>query len=131
MQGFRECASAVSEPGFIVCQKCGLLQCASECTGSEVEFCGRCRTPLIRCAGKSLDVALGSAAATLLLLIPAFFEPFLTTSTLGATRSSVLPSSAIDLWHEGWPWLAIVVFLFVLDLGIVISRQLKQTVRRH
>jgi paraquat-inducible protein A len=79
-----------------------------------VEYCSRCRTPLIRCAGKDLDVALGSAAATLLLLFPASFEPFLTTSSVGATRSSLLPSSAVDLWHEGWPWLAIVVFLFVL-----------------
>jgi paraquat-inducible protein A len=68
----------------------------------------------VHCAGKSIDVALASAAATLLLLIPATFEPFLTTSAYGATRSSILPSSALDLWHEGWPELAIVVFLFVL-----------------
>jgi paraquat-inducible protein A len=78
-----------------------------------VEYCTRCRSPLIHCAGKSLDVALASAAATLLLLIPASFEPFLTTSAGGATRSSLLPSSALDLWHEGWPLLGIVVFLFV------------------
>jgi paraquat-inducible protein A len=50
----------------------------------------------------------------MLLLIPATFEPFLTTSAFGATRSSILPSSAIDLWQEGWPLLGIVVFLFVL-----------------
>ena len=97
-----------------MCQKCGLLQRTAECTGTEVEYCTRCRTPLVHCAGKSLDVALGSAAGTLLLLIPASFEPFLTTLSFGARRSSVLPSSAVDLWHEGWPLLAIVVFLFVL-----------------
>jgi paraquat-inducible protein A len=68
----------------------------------------------VHCAGKSLDVALASAAATLILLIPAGFEPFLTTSAYGAMRSSVLPSSALDLWQEGWPLLGIIVFLFVL-----------------
>jgi len=99
---------------IVLCQKCGLLQSTTACTGTEVEYCIRCRTPLVHCAGKSLDVALGSTAATMLLLIPATFEPFLTTSAFGATRSSILPSSAIDLWQEGWPLLGIVVFLFVL-----------------
>lgn len=47
-------------------------------------------------------------------MIPAIFEPFLTTSAYGATRRSVLPSSALDLWHSGWPLLGAVVFLFVL-----------------
>jgi paraquat-inducible protein A len=99
---------------LVQCLKCGLLQCTTECAGKEIEYCVRCRTPLVHCAGKSLDVALGSAAATLLLLIPATFEPFLTTSNFGATRSSVLPSSAFDLWHQGWPLLGMVVFLFVV-----------------
>jgi paraquat-inducible protein A len=50
----------------------------------------------------------------LLLLIPALCEPFLTTSAFGAARSSILPSSALVLWHEGWPLLGIVFSLFVL-----------------
>jgi paraquat-inducible protein A len=114
MKGSRDRVSIGSATAFVQCQKCGLLQCTSECTGTEVEYCNRCQTPLVRCAGKSFNVALASAAATLLLLIPATFEPFLTTSTFGATRSSILPSSALDLWHEGWPLLGILVFLFVL-----------------
>ena len=96
------------------CQKCGLLQSTSGCSGTQVEYCVRCLSPLVHCTGKSLDVALASAVAALLLLIPASFEPFLTTSTLGATRSSILPSSAFDLFDEGWPLLGMVVFLFVL-----------------
>jgi len=99
---------------IIGCPGCGLLQRAADCLGTEVAFCGRCRTPLVHCAGKSLDVSLACASATLLMLIPATFEPFLTTSAFGATRSSILPSSALALWHEGWPLLAIVFCLFVL-----------------
>jgi paraquat-inducible protein A len=68
----------------------------------------------VHSTGKSLDVALASACATLLLLIPASFEPFLTTAAFGVTRSDVLPSGALALWHEGWPLLAIVFTLFVV-----------------
>jgi paraquat-inducible protein A len=100
----------------IGCPGCGLLQGAPACTGNELAFCPRCQTPLLHCAGKSLNVALACASATLLLLIPASFEPFLTTSALGATRSDVLPSAALALWHEGWSLLAIVFTLFVLVL---------------
>jgi paraquat-inducible protein A len=100
----------------IGCPGCGLLQSAVDCSGTELAFCSRCQTPLVHSAGKSLDVALASASATLLLLIPASFEPFLTTSAFGVTRSDVLPSGALALWHEGWPLLAIVFTLFVLVL---------------
>ncbi len=68
----------------------------------------------MHCAGKSLDVALACAITTLLVLIPALSEPFLTTYAFGATRSSILPSSVLVLWREGWPLLGIVFFLFVL-----------------
>jgi paraquat-inducible protein A len=68
----------------------------------------------VHCAGKSLDVALACATATLLLLIPANFEPFLTTSAFGVTHSSILPSSGFALWQEGWPLLGLVFFLFVV-----------------
>jgi paraquat-inducible protein A len=98
----------------ISCPSCGLLQRATDCTGTELAFCSRCRTPLVHRAGKNLDVALACASATLLLLVPASFEPFLTTSAFGVTRTSILPSSALALWHEGRPLLALVFSLFVL-----------------
>jgi paraquat-inducible protein A len=82
--------------------------------GTELAYCGRCRTPLVHCVGKSLDAALACAGATLLLLIPALCEPFLTTSAFGVTRSSILPSSAVVLWQEGWPLLGTIFCLFVL-----------------
>ncbi len=91
-----------------------MLQRTADCTGTELAYCGRCRTPLVHCAGKSIDLALACASATLLLLVPAMCEPFLTTSAFGETRSSILPSSALFLWKEGWPLLGIVFSLFVL-----------------
>jgi paraquat-inducible protein A len=96
------------------CPNCGLAQVSGERTPKHKIICCRCRAVLAHCAGKSLDATFACAIATLLLLIPAMSEPFLTTSVFGATRTSTLPMSAFVLWQEGWPLLAIVVFLFLL-----------------
>jgi paraquat-inducible protein A len=98
----------------IECPNCGLAQVCGERTPNHKITCCRCKSVLAHCAAKSLDGTVACAAAVLLLLIPAFTEPFLTTSIFGATRTSTLPMSAFVLWQEGWPLLAIVVFLFLL-----------------
>jgi paraquat-inducible protein A len=84
---------------MLVCPNCGLTQQAPYDPAT---------------AGRSLDASLAFAAATWVLLIPAAFEPFLTTAVLGATRTSRLPSGVFVLWQEGWPFLAAIVALFVL-----------------
>jgi paraquat-inducible protein A len=98
----------------IECPNCGLAQVCGERTPNHRITCCRCRTVLAHCAAKSLDATFACAIAILLLLIPAVSEPFLTTSIFGATRTSTLPMSAIVVWQEGWPLLAIVVSLFLL-----------------
>jgi paraquat-inducible protein A len=103
----------------IECPNCGLAQVCGERTPNHKIICCRCRTVLAHFAAKSLDATFACAIAILLLLIPALTEPFLTTSIFGATRTSTLPMSAFVLWQEGWPLLAIVVFLFLLLFPIV------------
>ena len=98
----------------IGCPRCGLLQRIDDCADGDYAVCPRCQTRLVHCTGKSLDAALAASAAALLLLIPASFEPFFTTSAFGATRTSVLPASCSTLWHEGFPLLGAVVMLFVM-----------------
>jgi paraquat-inducible protein A len=103
----------------IDCPNCGLVQHGPECMRNETLYCCRCKTSFAHRTWKSLDVALACSVGILLLLIPALAEPFLTTSALGATRTSVLPMSSSFLWREGWPFLAIAVFLFVLSFPIL------------
>lgn len=86
----------------------------TDCMRRETTFCCRCGSPLVRRVGKSIDAALACTMALLLLFGAAIFEPFLTTATLGATRTSVLPMSVQFLWNEGWPLLAVIVALFLL-----------------
>jgi paraquat-inducible protein A len=96
------------------CPNCGLIQRGPDCRRHEVTYCCRCKTPFSHRTWKSLDATLACSVAVLVLLIPAMFEPFLTTSAFSATRTSILPMSAQFLWLEGWPFLAGVVSLFVL-----------------
>ena len=96
------------------CPNCGALQMLSPDNGATVASCGVCRSVLERSNGRSLDGALACAAATLLLLLPANFLPFLTTSAVGVSRQSVLGSGAVYMWIDGWPWLAMAIGLFVV-----------------
>ncbi len=62
---------------------------------------------------------MAAAVAILVLLIPAMCAPFLTTSAFGVTRTSILPSSVLFLWREGWSLLAGVVLFFVMIFPVV------------
>lgn len=108
-----------STPVAIECPNCGLAQVCGERTPNHKITCCRCRTVLAHCAAKSLDATFACVITILLLSIPAMTEPFLTTSVFGATRTSTLPMSAIVLWQEGWPLLAIIVFLFLLLFPVI------------
>jgi paraquat-inducible protein A len=86
---------------------------------SEITFCCRCGTPLVRRVFKSLEASLACSIAILLLLGPAMLDPFLTTRAFGAARTSILPMSASYLWNEGWPPLAVCVGLFVMVFPVL------------
>ena len=79
--------------------------------------CVTCSSPLERRFGQSLTVALCCSAATLLLLLPANFATFLTTEAFGVSRHSYLASTAGSILS--WPWLALVIFLFVVVFPLV------------
>jgi paraquat-inducible protein A len=81
--------------------------------------CGACGSELERRTGRSLDATLALSAAALLILIPANLETFLTTSALGAVRTSRLVSGPAELWREGWPVLGILIGLLVVVAPIL------------
>ncbi len=111
--------TAASEARKLACPNCGLVQVAVRGERNQLTFCGRCKTQLEHCAGKSLDATLAAAVAILALLGPALFAPFITTSAFGATRTSTLPMSSFAIWNGGWPVLAIIVFLFIVVFPIL------------
>lgn len=103
----------------IECPKCGLTQHCGVRTRYEKITCVRCLTPLSHAAVKSLDATLACTVALLLLLIPALFAPFMTTSIFNATRTSYLVLSGLPLWQEGWPILGTIVFLCIVAFPVL------------
>lgn len=112
-------AESASHEHEVECRHCGLIQFVPVRDRAHVVTCRRCRSRLEHCAGTHPDAALACALGALLLLIPAWTLPFLTTSALGATRTSHLFSSVTILWREGQPLLAVVVCLVILVFPVV------------
>jgi paraquat-inducible protein A len=104
---------------FVQCRSCGLTQIQPPVECCEIVTCSRCNTQLEHSAGKSLDATLACSASILLLLIPTWAAPFLTTSALGDTLTSYLPMSVSVVWRDGAPLLAIAVSLFVLVFPVI------------
>jgi paraquat-inducible protein A len=112
-------STATAAPAVVGCPACGTRQELLPVTFGDTLYCVDCRTPLERRYGQSLRAALCCASATLLLLIPANVETFLMTEAFGASRHSYLSSTAGAILDGGWPWLALVIFLFVVVFPIV------------
>src|SRR6202789_47100 len=104
---------------FVQCRNCGLTQIQPPVECYEIVTCSRCKTQLEHSAGKSLDATLACSASILLLLIPTWAAPFLTTSALGDTLTSYLPMSVSVVWRDGAPLLAIAVSMFVLAFPVI------------
>ncbi|HEY2049108.1 MAG TPA: paraquat-inducible protein A [Caulobacteraceae bacterium] len=104
----------------IGCASCGAVQAAPRSAQRGVLLsCHACAAQLERTTGRSLDAALASAGATFLLLIPANLYPLMTTSAMGATRTSHLASSAAAMWRDNRPWVGIFVSIFLIVLPMV------------
>jgi paraquat-inducible protein A len=111
--------AVATAPACIGCPECGTRQELPQLEHGGVLSCVTCRSPLERRFGQSLTAAFAFSFATLLLLLPANFETFLTTEAFGASRHSFLASTAISILDGGWPWLAVAIFLFVVVFPIV------------
>jgi paraquat-inducible protein A len=101
------------------CQECGTRQRLPYLEGNGVLACVTCASPLERSGGRSLTAALACSSTTLLLLLPANLETFLTTNALGVSRQSVLASTATSLASNGGPLLGLIVLLCVVILPLV------------
>jgi paraquat-inducible protein A len=101
------------------CPECGTRQSLPDAPPRTTIRCITCAGTLERTHGRSLTGALACSSATLLLLVPANLCMFLRTDALGVSRSSHLASAATAMARDGWPLLAIVVFLFVVLFPIL------------
>lgn len=95
----------------IACPDCGTIQRLPVLGRHGRSLCRRCGKVLERTAGRSLNAALALSFTTFLVWFPANLGTLMTIRFAGIEKSSRLGSGVIEMWHEGWPYLAIVVGL--------------------
>jgi paraquat-inducible protein A len=87
--------------------------------GREIVECARCERVLSSRAAGRVDLPLALASCALLLLFPAALAPLLSVSTFGAVREGWLSSGVYTLAHQGFPELAVLVFICAVALPFV------------
>jgi paraquat-inducible protein A len=73
--------------------------------------CRRCGAQLARGRASNWIVTLAWVLTGLILWVPANLLPIVSLSRVGNTRESLLITGALGLWHEGMPWIAVLVGL--------------------
>ena len=104
---------------LVACFDCGTRQAVPTAQPATVVTCVTCANILERTHGRGVTAALACSAATLLLLIPGNLATFLTTRALGISRHSVVASAATAMLRDGWPFLALAIFLFAVVFPLV------------
>jgi paraquat-inducible protein A len=104
--------------GATACRHCGAIQVAPPGRAA-VLACRSCGSELERRGGRTLDAAFAASSGAFLLLFPANGLVFLQTAIVGSTRHSYLASGPFEIWREGWPALAILLFLVLVAVPIV------------
>jgi paraquat-inducible protein A len=98
------------------CPDCGALLSFPPLPRRSTAVCLRCRAPVESTSGRSLDGALASTVATLLLLVPVDTLPLLRAEFLGRGSARSLASGVARLWHHDWITLAALSSIFVIVL---------------
>lgn len=98
-------------PAFnCACPDCDLLLALPEGRQRQQRYCPRCKAPLG--SGHGSFAALASIAlAGLILFIPATTLPLMRFTLVGQSDSNSLWEGIADLWHQGFPLLAVTVLL--------------------
>jgi paraquat-inducible protein A len=104
---------------LIACFNCDLLQVMEPLAANTRAECARCGAVLYGEKGATIErtFALYLAAGVLFLLANAY--PFLTLSMQGLVQSGYLAASAVALWRQGMPEVAIVIAFFVIIAPMV------------
>ena len=100
---------------YIACHHCDLLQRRQPLPPEGVALCARCGSMLYRHRRNSLDRTLAMAVSGIILFVIANSYPFLSLNIEGQVQETRLASGVVVLFHEGMPWMGVLV----LATGIV------------
>lgn len=94
----------------VACHECDLLNHVPALAPDQVARCARCNGLLYRNLAGCIDRTLALALASLTLFTVANTFPFLAFGTPGNLRFTSLISGTLDLYRDGMPLLAFIVF---------------------
>jgi len=95
--------------GPVACPWCDQLHVRVPLRPGDTSQCSRCGAQLARGRASDWVVTLAWVLTALILWVPANLLPIVSLSRVGNTRESLLITGALGLWHEGMPWIAILV----------------------
>lgn len=106
--------SSSTEPTFIACPECDLLQRVPGSRSVSQVSCGRCRYVLYRPGVDLVNTPLALALTALVLFVVSNAFPLLDVNLQGRQESTYLLGGIEQLFHQGRPLLALVVLFTTL-----------------
>lgn len=110
----RSWMSTPNPKDHIACHECDLLLIRPVISGDDVVNCPRCGSRLISSHPNSVERSLALALAGLILLLPANLFPVLTLEVLGRQQEQTIFSSAMALYDDNLPVVALCILLFAM-----------------
>ena len=98
------------------CPDCGTLLSFPALPRRSTAICLRCHNPIETTIGRSLDIALMCALATLALLPLVDTLPLLSAELLGQRSESSILAGVVQLWQHDWLVLPVLSVVFVIVL---------------
>lgn len=96
---------------ILACPWCGQLHARVTLRPGDICQCVRCDAHLAIGRASSWQTTLAWVLTGLILWVPANFLPIVAVSQLGLAHESRLFTGVLALWHQGQPWVAVLVAL--------------------
>lgn len=107
-------AAVDQQTACIACPSCDLVFDVSDLAHGETAYCSRCGHFLTRYRVDELNRVMAYTISALILLALACSFPFMAFKASGLESVMTLPQTALELWQNGMPDLALLVAAFII-----------------
>ncbi len=104
---------------YVACEQCDSVWLKPDLSEGETAHCPRCHAVLLTRKKDSVDRALASLVASLVLLLCAISFPFLSMERSGFSNQISVLDAVTVLWDSGMPLMAVAAGMLALVLPVV------------
>lgn len=105
--------------GWMACPHCDALIHESEVPEGRSLICVRCGSVVLRHRHNPMIRTLALSSAGLMLYVPANFLPVMSLEILGSSAHNTMLKGVVQLWGQGYLWMATLVFLCSMALPLI------------